>query len=557
MSEEKKLNNEVEIEEEDFDTAEAVKREKKAKKEKAPKAKKERKPKKLKNQAFLKKGSYSLAITAAVIIGAVIINVLTAALADRFVLEFDMSKNKDNSISEENIDYIKGIEDEVKVVICADEDGFVNNMGYYAQQYHGVYDDNAVSYYEQTATLIDNYANYNKKVKVEYVDPYSSEFSAIKSSYKTASLGYGDIIVSSGEGEKEKYKIIGFKDIYNLYEDQSYASYGMSFYTVSGNNIETALTSGISYVLTDEIKKVAVIAGHSSEQYYSTYATLLTNNNYDVTVLEDKIITKISDEFDTVAIVAPSTDFSGAELDAISEFLDNNGKLNKGLIVVADASNAYLTNLYDFLSQWGIVLEDGVVYETYDQYHAVEDNTTFISASTGKDDMLTDMQGFVTGNNVPMYSAFESQGGITVTPLTASSETTVVAPKGSSSGWAGADKVEAKSYNGALLSTKSTYNSDNELIASKVAVFSSTHFVVPLEEYAGASNQALTLAVTERATGADDSGIVFTSKYIENESFASEVTEGSAKTMRLIFMWIIPLLTIALSIFIFIRRKNA
>jgi len=158
---------------------------------------------------------------------------------------------------------------------------------------------------------------------------------------------------------------------------------------------------------------------------------------------------------------------------------------------------------------------------------------------------------------VPMYSAFESQGGITVTPLTASSETTVVAPKGSSSGWAGADKVEAKSYNGALLSTKSTYNSDNELIASKVAVFSSTHFVVPLEEYAGASNQALTLAVTERATGADDSGIVFTSKYIENESFASEVTEGSAKTMRLIFMWIIPLLTIALSIFIFIRRKNA
>jgi len=557
MSEEKKLNNEVEIEEEDFDTAEAVKSEKKAKKEKAPKAKKERKPKKLKNQAFLKKGSYSLAITAAVIIGAVIINVLTAALADRFVLEFDMSKNKDNSISEENIDYIKGIEDEVKVVICADEDGFVNNMGYYAQQYHGVYDDNAVSYYEQTATLIDNYANYNKKVKVEYVDPYSSEFSAIKSSYKTASLGYGDIIVSSGEGEKEKYKIIGFKDIYNLYEDQSYASYGMSFYTVSGNNIETALTSGISYVLTDEIKKVAVIAGHSSEQYYSTYATLLTNNNYDVTVLEDKIITKISDEFDTVAIVAPSTDFSGAELDAISEFLDNNGKLNKGLIVVADASNAYLTNLYDFLSQWGIVLEDGVVYETYDQYHAVEDNTTFISASTGKDDMLTDMQGFVTGNNVPMYSAFESQGGITVTPLTASSETTVVAPKGSSSGWAGADKVEAKSYNGALLSTKSTYNSDNELIASKVAVFSSTHFVVPLEEYAGASNQALTLAVTERATGADDSGIVFTSKYIENESFASEVTEGSAKTMRLIFMWIIPLLTIALSIFIFIRRKNA
>jgi len=582
MSEEKKLNADALENEEVLEAAEAVEEadtaedtEKKVKKEKAPKQKK---PKKLKNQAFLKKGSYSLAITVAVIIGAIILNVLTAALADRFVLEFDMSKNADNSIDEENIEYIKGIEKDVMIIVCAAEENYTSYTSYVAQAAYSVTDNAQYStedvpdtdYYNQSLTLINKYGDYNKKIDIRFVDYYSNEFSAIKSEFSSTEIAPGDIIVAQGTYEDQEYKVtkyktLGYKDIYTLYEDSNAAMYGMSAYNLTGNNIETALTSAISYVLTDEIKKVALITGHSKEDKYSTYLQMLKDNNYEYTVIEDAIVSKISNEFDAVAIVAPTKDFSGAELDALSEFLDNEGKLDKGLLVFADATAPYLTNLYDFLNQWGIVMEDGVVYETEQQLVTVPgDNTTVLSITTGKDDMLKEIGACITANNVPMYSAFESQGGITVTPLVQSAgsaydmETMVVAPKGTSSGWAGAKNATPKTYSMALLSTKSTYNDNNELIASKVAVFSSSDFINVLQDFAAnASNQALTMVVSERAAGADTTGKVFTPKYIENESFASEITEQSSNNMRLIFMWIIPLLTIAVSIFIYIRRKNA
>lgn len=540
--------------EENFDIAEAVISEKKAKKVKKEKSPK--KPKKIKNQAFLKKGSYSLAITAAVIIGAIIINVLVSALSSRFVLEFDMTVNKDNSISQENIDYIKGIEDEVSVIVCAAEDAYVEYMGYNAQQYYSVYDDAATKYYEQTLTLINKYESYSDKLEIRYVDPYSSsEFTEITSQYMNETVNYGDIIVSSGEGDGKKHRIINYKDVYGLYEDTSYSSYGMTFYTVASNSIETALTSAISYVLTDETKSVALYTGHSSVDYASAYETLLKNNNYDVTVIADEVITTISDEYDAIALVCPTKDFASAELDAIAQFLDNDGNLNKGLMVYADASAPYLTELYDYLSQWGIILEDGIVYETYEANHLPDDPTTIGTYSTSQDDMLNGISACITGNNVPMYIASKLPTSVTITPLTVTTENAVVAPKGTGADWAGADEVEAKEYIGAALATKSAYDSDNNSIASFVAVFSSAQMVEPA--YTGYSNETLAMAVTERVTGADSNGIVFTSKYIESEDFASEVTEAAANTMRNIFMWIIPLLVIATAIFIYIRRRNA
>ena len=57
---------------------------KKEKKQKAPKVKK------LKNQLLLKRGGYSLAITALFLVAVIIINVLVGALANRFNLEYDL-----------------------------------------------------------------------------------------------------------------------------------------------------------------------------------------------------------------------------------------------------------------------------------------------------------------------------------------------------------------------------------------------------------------------------------------------------------------------------------
>ena len=539
----------IEVEE----TTKETKVSKKVKKEKKPKAKN----KLLKNQAFLKRGSYSLAITAAFIAGAIIINILVGALSDRFVLEFDMSTDKINSISEENIEYIKSVEDEVSVIMCADAESYTGGyMSYYAQQY-GISND-ATQYYEQTIKLIDKYADYNKKIDVRYMDTQSAEFAEIASKFPNETLTYGDILVYCTKNDNVRHKRIGFTDIYSIYEQEDSYSYYGSTASVDGNNIETALTSAIAYVTSSETKKLAVISGHSNKDYTSSYVSLLKQNNYEVDVISDSILTKISDEYDALVVAAPTQDFIRSELDVISDFLENGGALDKGLIFFADVTSPYLTNFYEFLAQWGIVVNEGVLYETDTNNHMPDEPTTLGSYSSGKDTITETVNICITGYNAPLSAAFESQGELKVTSLVETTGTTVIAPVGTSTGWDGANADNAKVYSTLIQSEKSTYNDDNELIASYVLAFSSADFLTSAyNEQASVSNKEMTLAAAERAADADDMGITFVSKYIENESYSDKVTEGSVATMRLIFMIMLPIIMIVLGVYVYIKRRNS
>ena len=530
---------------------------KKVKKEK--KAKKEKKPKKLKNQALLRKGGFSVAITAAVLAGIIILNVLVGALSKRFVLEFDMSAEKENSMSEENIDYLKNLDAEVQITVCATPEDYEGGyMSYYAQNLYGVTSD-ATDYYKQTIKLLDKYPAYNDKISLRYIDTQDSKFTEISSKYSNEKLSYGDIIVSCTKNGSERYKIVGFSDVYNLSEDSTYAAYGYTTSTVGGNNVETAVTSAIAYVTSNKTKKAALITGHSKNDYTSDYQTLLKENNYEITVISDSMIGSISDEYDAVIIAAPTADFLGAELDALSEFLENDGKLGKGLIFFADASAPYLTNLYDFLEQWGIAVGEGILFETNSQNYMPDDPMTMGTYPTSSDnDITSGMNLCITGYNVPITAAFESEGNITVTSLMSTPESVVAAPVGTAASWTGADDYTKQSYSSVIQAEMSDYDDDNNEISSYVLAFSSIEFIQSeYNEQPSVANKNITLAAAERAVGAENTGISFISKTITNESYSDSVTDSSAGIIRILFMFILPIACIALGIYIFIRRKNA
>ncbi|MBQ1988800.1 MAG: GldG family protein [Clostridia bacterium] len=509
----------------------------------------------IKNQALLKRGSYSLVITVMVIVAAIVVNIVTGALNDRFVLEFDMTADKNNSINIDNIEFIKNIKDKVNITVCSAEENYSSYMGYFAQQYN-VNDEEAYVYYDQTVKLINKYDDYNKNITIEFIDPQLAEFSKITEKYGTDGLAYGDIIIECEKDGKAKHKIVGFEDIYSLYEDTSGSMYGYTFSTVEGNKIETALSGAIDFVTSDKTKKVAVITGHSSTDYTKSYLSMLKENNYEYTLLEDKIVNGISADYDAVIIPCPSRDFIGSELDGISEFLDNDGKLGKGLIFIADATAPYLPELYDFLEQWGIAIDEGILFATDTNHHLPEDPTTLGSYALGEDDMLKGMQLCLSGVNVPMYAAFESDNGIKTQTLMGTAESTVAAPKGTKPGWNGADKYEGKVYSTVIEAVKEDYDDDNNPIMSYVTAFSSSDFLESeYNEYPDFSNKEIVFAVSERAVGEEESDISFVSKQITNEYFT--VTEDSAELMRTIFMIILPILTIIAAIVVYFRRKNS
>ena len=429
-------------------------------------------------------------------------------------------------------------------------------MAYYAQQY-GVSED-ASQYYAQTLKLVEKYEDYNKNIKVNFVDTQSTEFSAITSKYNSDTIGYGDIIVSAKKGGNEKHKVVGFSDIYAVTEDDTYASYGYSTSTVSGNNIETALTSAIAYVTSTKTKKIAVLTGHSKADFTDDYRLMLADNNYEVALISDTLITTISDEFDAVLIANPTIDFIGSEIAVISEFLDNDGMLNKGLLFFADTDSTNLPNFYDFLSQWGINVGNGVLFETNSNNHMSDDPMTMGSYSTDKDDISKDMNFCLTGYNVPLSIGFESKNGTVVSAIAATPESVVAAPLGTTADWAGADAYEKTSYPTIVQSKKENYDDDNNYIASYIVAFSSTEFLhSPYNSQSAVSNKDMTLKITERLVRAEENGIKFVSKTISNESFAESVTESSSRAMQLIFMILLPIISIAAGIYIFIKRRNA
>jgi len=556
MEENKNLNPQTENEAEE--TLENVDSATQAGEKKTKKAK-NRKPRKklLKNQALFKKGGFSIALTAIVIIAAIVINVLVSALSERFVLEIDLTTDKINTVNEENIKYLKNnVKDDITVIVCADEDTYASYMNSYAQNYYGIADGS--DYYNQTVNLIKKYNAYNKKIDIQFVDMYSTEFTAISKEYANSSLAYGDIIVSCEKNGNKRHKILSFTDVYSLTEDNTYASYYGTTYTMSGNNLETALTSAIAYVTSAETKTIGIITGHSTADYTSDFREILKLNNFEIVDINDSIVTTIPEEVDALVIAAPNKDFIQTELDTIAAFLDNDGNLSKGLVFFADATAPYLTNLYDFLSQWGIEIDDGILFETNTGNHTPDDPFTMGLYPSGADEITNEVQGCITGYNVPITAAFESKDGIKVTSLIDSMDTVVAAPKGTDAGWTGHSDYEAQKYSGILQAVKESYNDDNEFITSYVMALSSVEFIYSeYNQYTKVLNTDVAYAVTDRAAGTQNTGISFSPSRISNESFSAEVTEASANVMRAIFMWILPALCLVVAVIVFIKRRNS
>lgn len=527
----------------------------KEKKQKAPKVKK------LKNQLLLKRGGYSLAITALLLVAVIIINVLVGALAKRFNLEYDLSTDKVSTMDEKNIEYIKDIKQNIKITVCASEENYTSYMLNYIQSSYSLSDD-YTDYYNQTLKLINKYGDLNDKITVEYVDMYNDPaFDAIQQKYSNEGIQYGDIIITTAakvDGkDTERFKIVGFEDIYYLAEDTSNSYYqmmGMSAKYISGNNVETAVTSAIAYVLGSDTKKVVVFSGHSAADtstYTQQYMKLLSDNNFDVEEISNIPIATIEEDVDVIALLAPNSDLLDSEIDVIVDFLENDGKYGKGLIYFGSSVSPDLPKLYELLSDWGITPTEGKLFMTNADYCLTGDPFSIVTP-------VSYSAMIVSSNNQPFLvkdiadetielqvSSIRTQGDTVIAPITAGTD------------WNAYTKDDYSDYALVAQGIRKTYY-DNKEVSSMVLAFSSLDFISSAyTEEQTVYNKNATLSLSQAAVQAEETGIEFVSKSITNESFSSQVTDGGSNTIRVIFMIILPLILLAAGIFIFIRRKNA
>ncbi len=518
---------------------------------------------KLKNKFLFKRGGYAVAVIALVLVGVVAVNLLVGFLADRVNLEYDLTTDKKHSISEENREYIKSVDKEVKIYVIASSPSeyYGGYMEYYANQMS--YTADTSDYYVQTTLFLELYQDLNDNISVVYMDPYGTQMAEIITKYPE-SFNYGDILVTSSFTTKDgvaldNYRLLTMSDIYVAEDTSGMAAYGYDYYHITGSSLETSLTSAVASVTSEETKKVAFLASHSKAAAFDYYRSVLKLNNFIVEDINDEILKSVSPEYDALVICAPQKDFTAGELDAISVFLENGGKLGKTLLFYGDTAYQNLPNLYNFLGEWGIAIDSGIVMETSSDFHLPDNHATYISYGQTSSPFGIS-EAYMSGYNVPMYESGQALAGRTAQTVIGTNGTSVIVPVSTDPAATLDEGLEKRKLSCAIVSTEEDYDNEaKKSIFSRVVAFSSIDFIAKeyVESYANRVDYTGTaLNALRFATGMNDVEIVFENKTIAATKELYVVSSSSATAMRWVFIGVLPAAVLVVAFVIFFKRRN-
>ncbi|MBQ8725392.1 MAG: Gldg family protein, partial [Oscillospiraceae bacterium] len=201
----------------------------------------EKQNKKLKMRKKLKYGSIATAVTAIVIVVVVLINILVSMLAD---VRLDLTSDKVYAVSEETIDYVKNLDQDVEIAISVEQDTIKDLLGTTEMM---------------VSETLAKYEDYSDHISVTYFD--TTKDPDILAGYQEmygGDIGSGSVIVSSGDRVKV-YSLLEMFDIdSNMY---SYYMYGYCTFNdiITGYKGEQMLTNAIMNVTDANVLNVGII----------------------------------------------------------------------------------------------------------------------------------------------------------------------------------------------------------------------------------------------------------------------------------------------------------
>ncbi len=235
----------------------------------------------------------------------IVVNYLGARHSKRF----DLTEQKVYSLSEQSINVVRNLENELKMFAFVE--GGVN---------------------PELRDLLSNYARHSSKVSYELIDPDKQPELA------------------------EKYQIRSYNTVR--------VEYGNESTSVTQPNEEN-ITNAIIKVTRKTRKVVCVIEGHGepdlddlqSPKGLANFRAALTNENYEVKKVLLASEAKVPEDCSIVVVAGPQRPFLEHEMQAIEAYLDHGGRL---LALLPPRTG---TEFSPLLAKWGIKLGNDVVVD--------------------------------------------------------------------------------------------------------------------------------------------------------------------------------------------------
>lgn len=307
---------------------------------------------KVKSTHALRYGSYSLIVTAIVLVVIILLNLGMGMLpASYTTIAADPQGIYD--ISSVSRSFMKKLDADITVYVVATE-AQTDNTYLWIKEY------------------VRRYSDLSDKVKVKTVDP--AIYPNFLGSYTTEAVSAAQthlVIVNEDTGRSRfvPYSKIVYEELdpdCATWTEQElyyyYYTYG-TLPTVSCFGAEDALLSAIEYVTLPKLPVIYYTAGHGESTISSKLSGYLDQENITLTTLALTEDGKVPSDADAILIYAPTKDFTETEITALRNFAGKGGH-----VVLLSSYNTQLTdrklpNLHGFAAEYGLNYQDVLVLE--------------------------------------------------------------------------------------------------------------------------------------------------------------------------------------------------
>ena len=286
------------------------------------------------NRLAFRAGSYSLMVSALVLAILVVVNIFVSSLPSSMT-KYDISATKLYSITSNTKVVVNALDQDVTIywiVQSGQEDAVIEN-------------------------LLSKYEALSDHIKVEKRNP--DVYPTFAQQYTSETVMNNSLVVECGD----RSRYIGYDDIYLQETDMYSYSYSTSF------DGEGAITSAIDYVISDELPQLYVLEGHGEAELPDTFSEQIEKDNMQVDSLSLLTVDEIPEDASCLIIYAPQSDISEEELDMLSYYVSDGGKL---LVMSGPVQDGSLSSLNSLLESYGVTVTDGIVVESDREHYAFQ-----------------------------------------------------------------------------------------------------------------------------------------------------------------------------------------
>ncbi len=279
------------------------------------------------SRSRLRHGGYAALLTALVIVGLVLANLMVGQLP----IKLDLSLHKMYSLSDQSLGLIKGLQEEMTI--------------------YGLFKPG-----QEPANVVEalkRYRDASSRISLEFFDIEKNPAFSKKYDATGKGIGPGSIVVVAKKSGR--FKVIPYTDLYDVSVNQQTGQQ-----QVQGLAVEQRVTGALGFAAGGGVAKLFQLAGHSefTLEEIGLVQDLATENS-EIGSLNLLTTQEVPKNADLVIVVSPKSDLLPGEAEALKRYLDGGGNALFFLDLMKDPLPNFegVINLYGIARARGIVLE--------------------------------------------------------------------------------------------------------------------------------------------------------------------------------------------------------